>query len=211
MQTQTQHGQHACHECDLLLNFPQNFNRGVLSCPRCGSEITKISPNIAPQLIALSLTAFILLIMANSFPFLTFEANGQFQEITLLQSVTELWRQGYMGLAAMILIFILLAPGFFLFGLLYLLLPLYFHQRLPGMVNVTCWIFRLTSWSMVEVFLIGVLVSLIKIASIASVIPGISFWAYILFSLAITFVLSKTDQHQLWLWLEQGHCHDRKK
>ncbi|MEH6448637.1 MAG: paraquat-inducible protein A [Oleispira sp.] len=199
----------ACHECDLLLELPDDVKRGSLLCPRCGFVITKVFPNSAQQIIALSLTALVLLIMANAFPFLTFEVNGQFQEITLLQSVTELWSQGYPSLAMMILIFILIAPACFIFGLLYLLLPLYFYRRPPAMVKVACGLFRLTNWSMVEVFLIGVLVSLIKIASMATVIPGISFWAYILFSIAITFVLSKTDQHQLWLWLEQGHCHDQ--
>lgn len=204
------HSQHACHECDLLLELPEKINQGSLLCPRCGFIITKTSPNSAQQIIALSLTAFLLLIMANVFPFLTFEANGQFQEISLLQSVIELWLQGYASLAMMILIFILIAPACFILGLLYLLLPLYFYRRPPAMIKIACWLFRLTNWSMVEVFLIGVLVSLIKIASMATIIPGISFWAYILFSIAITFVLSKTDQHQLWLWLEQGHCHGRK-
>ena len=203
--------QHACHECDLLLDLPEAFKKGNLLCPRCGFVITKFSANSAQKIIALAVTSFILLIMANTFPFLTFEANGQFQQITLLQSVTELWLQGYAGLAMMILVFILLAPACFILGLLYLLFPLYFYKRPPGMVRIACWLFRLINWSMVEVFLIGVLVSLIKIASMATVIPGISFWAYILFSLAITFVLSTTDKHQLWLWIEQGHCHDSKR
>lgn len=204
------HSQHACHECDLLLDLPEKINHGSLLCPRCSFLITKTSPNAAQKIIALSLTSLILLIMANAFPFLTFETNGQFQEITLLQSVTELWLQGYQGLAMMILVFILVAPASFILGLLYLLVPLFLNRRVPAMVKVACWLFRLTSWSMVEVFLIGVLVSLIKIASMATVIPGISFWAYILFSLAITYVLSKADQHQLWMWIEQGHCHNER-
>ena len=202
------HSQHACHECDLLIDLPETVKQGRLLCPRCGFVITKISANSAQKIIALAVTSFILLLMANAFPFLTFETNGQFQQITLFQSITELWKQGYAGLAMMILVFILLAPACFILGLLYLLVPLYFYIRPPGMIRIACWLFRLINWSMVEVFLIGVLVSLIKIASMATVIPGISFWAYILFSLAITFVLSTTDKHQLWLWIEQGNCHD---
>lgn len=63
--------------------------------------------------------------------------------------------------------------------------------------------FILTPWSMVEVFLIGVLVSLIKIAAMAEVILGISFWAYIAFSVCLTATLANIDRHQLWDWLEE--------
>ena len=88
------------------------------------------------------------------------------------------------------------------------LLPLQLRRRNRFTVFILRWLFRITHWSMVEVFLIGVLVSLIKIAAMADVIPGISFWAYILFSIAVTYVLSQVDRVQLWRWVNQGHCHD---
>lgn len=196
----------ACHECDLPVTLPDDAS-GKLLCPRCGCLLAKFSRD-SQALLAVSFTALILLLMANAFPFMAFSIQGQYQAITLLQSVFELWEQDYKSLAIMVLIFILLAPLLFLSGLISVLLPLQLRRRNRFTVFILRWLFRITHWSMVEVFLIGVLVSLIKIAAMADVIPGISFWAYILFSIAVTYVLSQVDRVQLWRWVNQGHRHD---
>ena len=201
-----ENSQIACHECDLLVTLPGDVS-GKLLCPRCGCVLASFGRD-SQTLLAISFTALILLLVANAFPFMAFSAQGQYQEITLLQSVFELWQQGYESLAVMVLVFILLAPLLFLGGLISVLLPLHLRWRNRFNIFILRWLFRITHWSMVEVFLIGVLVSLIKIAAMADVIPGISFWAYILFSLAVTYVLSKVDRVQLWRWVDQGHCHD---
>ncbi|WP_419811187.1 paraquat-inducible protein A [Bacterioplanoides sp.] len=193
----------ACHECDLLIELPQHA-RYQLSCPRCHSIIANFDPRNAERLLAITITALLLLIMANAFPFLAFEVSGQYQQITLLQSVTTLWHYHYPGLSILILVFILLAPAAYLLCIFYLLTPLFFNRQPRFGIPVFANLFRLSDWSMVEVFLIGVLVSLIKLAGMADVIPGISLWAYIGFSIAVTYVLSKTDRLQLWHWLHHG-------
>jgi paraquat-inducible protein A len=56
---------------------------------------------------------------------------------------------------------------------------------------------------MVEVFLIGVIVSLVKIAAMATVVLGISFWAYVAFTICFTLALSNLDRYQCWHLIEQ--------
>jgi len=56
--------------------------------------------------------------------------------------------------------------------------------------------------SMAEVFIIGVLVSLVKIAAMASVVIGISFWAYVGFAVCFTASLSSLDRFQMWREIE---------
>ena len=51
---------------------------------------------------------------------------------------------------------------------------------------------------MVEVFIIGVIVSLVKIMKLATVILGISFWAYIVFTLCLVAALSGLDRWRVW-------------
>jgi paraquat-inducible protein A len=60
----------------------------------------------------------------------------------------------------------------------------------------------LSPWSMVEVFVIGVLVSLVKIAAMATVILGVSFWAYVGFAVCFTATLSNLDRLQMWREIE---------
>ena len=63
-------------------------------------------------------------------------------------------------------------------------------------------IFILQNWSMVEVFFIGVLVSLVKIAGMATVVLDISFWAYAAFSILFTLAVSSLDRFQCWRRIE---------
>jgi paraquat-inducible protein A len=56
---------------------------------------------------------------------------------------------------------------------------------------------------MVEVFVIGVLVSLVKIGAMATVIRGISFWAYVMFAICFIATLTNIDRVQLWERIEE--------
>ena len=59
-------------------------------------------------------------------------------------------------------------------------------------------LFKLLPWCMVEIFLIGALVSLIKIISIADIELGLSFYAFILFAVSMTLVVLHIDKYQLY-------------
>jgi paraquat-inducible protein A len=62
--------------------------------------------------------------------------------------------------------------------------------------------FKLNDWAMVEVFVIGAIVSLVKIAHLATVVLGVSFWAYIVFAICLTAALSGLDRMQVWRAIE---------
>ena len=194
----------ACYECDLYLELPALREGEKAICPRCGHIISVLGWNALNRVLAYALAALVFLVAANAFPFLAFRSQGQEQAMTLLQSVTALYAEGYALLAVLILFLIILIPALLLVGVVYLCLPLKFGRCTLGAFPVCKWLFVLTRWSMVEVFLIGVLVSLIKIADMAQVILGISFWAYIAFSVVLTAMLANLDRHQLWDWLEEA-------
>ncbi len=193
----------ACHECDLYLELPPLHEGEKASCPRCGHLLSTRGLNALNRALAYALAALVFLVAANAFPFLAFRSQGQEQVMTLLQSVTALYAEGYASLAVLILFFIILVPALLLVAVVYLYLPLTFGRRALAAFPICKCLFVLTPWSMVEVFLIGVLVSLIKIAAMAEVILGISFWAYIAFSVCLTAMLANLDRHQLWDWLEE--------
>ena len=126
--------------------------------------------------LAFSLAGSTLLIVANLFPFLSFRASGLEQVMTLPQSAGVLYDQGSVVLAAFVLIFIAIAPALLTLCLVALLVPLVCGRKVEGLHLLGRAIFLVGTWSMVEVFLVGVLVSFIKIAAMATVIFGMSFW-----------------------------------
>ncbi|MEO0872894.1 MAG: paraquat-inducible protein A, partial [Pseudomonadota bacterium] len=152
-------------------------------CPRCGYAIASRTHQAMDRLIAMSITGLLLLVFASAFPFLGYNTSGQEKQITLLQTVSTLWENDYPELGVLTAIFIIIAPALFLASLLYVLLHLRAGAIPPGGKTICKSIFHLIPWAMAEVFFVGVLVSLIKVAAMAAVEPGLSLWAFVLFCL----------------------------
>ncbi len=150
---------------------------------------------------AFTLSALVLLALACSFPFMEFKAKGLESLMTLPQTAMELWRNGMPDLAFLVACFIILIPAAVLVLILILVGALMMEQR-AGLPALGRLIFTLQNWSMVEVFFIGVLVSLVKIAKMATIVLGISFWAYAAFSILFTLALSNLDRFQCWRRIE---------
>ncbi|MBK8972486.1 MAG: paraquat-inducible protein A [Hahellaceae bacterium] len=209
VQTQTATHQaldlYACHECDLLIRLPDQYDaRKKLVCPRCHHTITSGHRNPIDSVIALSVTGIIVLLIAGSFPFLSFATQGQSRTITLFQASTELYLQGFDLLALLVFCFIVSLPFLYLFLLLAILVPIKFNWRRSQPIFMGRLISFLLPWSMSEVFLIGVLVALIKVVAMADIVLGVSFWAYVCFAPIFTYVVSVVDVHRLWHWIEHG-------
>jgi paraquat-inducible protein A len=172
------------------------------NCPRCGHLITRQAEDSLDRCLAYSIAASVLLIIANAFPFLSLQAKGLEKVMTIPRSAVELYNDGYTSLAVLVMGPIVGIPGLMLATLLVLLLTLRVHASAPWLVPAGRLIFFLNPWSMAEVFVIGVLVSLVKIGAMATVIPGISFWAYIGFTLCFTAGLSNLDRFEFWRYIE---------
>lgn len=143
-----------------------------------------------------------LFFVANFFPFIELKAGGQGTQIVLAQSVSELQAHGSPWLAAAVAVFILGAPAIALGGMLYVLLPLLAGRLLPGAIGVCRWVYGVDPWNMIEVFLISVLVSLLKLGDIATVKLGVAFWAFAGLIVCLTASLSVIDRRDLWERLE---------
>jgi paraquat-inducible protein A len=192
-----------CHECDYLVRLPVLEHKQKALCPRCGYKLTTLHTDAINKLIAFSLAAILFLLAAFPFEFLSFEANGQRSAISMSGGVEVLIEHHYPLLAGLVVFATLLLPAIIMLGLLYLVLPLKFgYQPAYGQTTLN-WIFKLLPWSMAEIFLVGVLVSLVKIMSLAHIGIGLSFYAYVLFTLCFVFSLVYLDKHHLEQYLQK--------
>jgi len=188
----------ACHDCDLLHRLPAVADGMRASCCRCGAALARPKRNGLERALALALTGLVLLLLANSFPFLGFKIQGQVRETLLLTGIQELYLQDMRLVAILVLITTVLAPLAQLLALIYILLPLKLNRRAPGMFQVFRWLRTIEPWSMMEVFMVGILVSVVKLAKMAHIIPGIASFCFMALIFVLAACLSSLDPHVVW-------------
>jgi paraquat-inducible protein A len=128
--------------------------------------------------LAYTLAAFILFVIANAYPIIGLEVQGDRQNASLYDAVHTLWAQGRPEVAVLVGFTTILTPALQIALLTYVLLPMKFNRVAAGIVPVLRFIQTVKPWSMLEVFLLGILVSLVKLEHIAHVETGIALWAF---------------------------------
>ena len=197
--------QQACHDCDLLIELPEQLNDNQsLLCPRCKKVQWTQYKHPVDKTVAYSLTALILLVIANAFPFLSFDAQGQTRTITIIQASNELYIQGFYLLAFLVYVCVLLFPAIYLSCLLAIAIPTKIGLKPPFAITLGRTLSYLLPWVMTEVFMVGVLVALIKIIELADIVFGVAFWAYIGFVVCFLASSAIASKHQLWTWINHG-------
>jgi paraquat-inducible protein A len=188
----------ACRDCDLLHQLGELPEGATAVCRRCGGVLRRRRRNPIERTLALALASAVLFAVANAFPFLSFEMKGQVTTTTLLSGVFDLYEQGKPEIAALVGTTAVAAPLVQIALLVHVLLPLHLGRlpwRLPGAFRL---LRRVTPWSMMEVFLIGILVSISKLAGMATVVPGLALWAFALLMLVLSGALASLDPEAIW-------------
>lgn len=197
-----------CHDCDLLIDRPEIEPMQRARCPRCGYAIAERGFDNLNAMIAAAATGAVLLLVSLATSFIGFSARGQERQASLFSSINALWDTGYPIIAFLAFVFVVLMPTFYLLSVLNITLNFKFGTRAFFTVNMLNGIFFIRPWAMAEVFLIGALVSLIKISNLADVTLGVGFWSFMLFCIAFPALIAMTDRHQLWEWYFRGYHED---
>lgn len=200
----------ACPICDCLVEMPALNADCAIYCPCCGDHLSSIKAESFDHALALALAGLALLLCATWYPFLGFSASGKEANMTLLDSATSLF--GYDQPILGTIVFILMFAG--PLGLLLTLITLLVLLRRPvagSASHLLPFLARavalLQHWNMVEVFLIGAVVSIAKISSMATIQIGLAFWCFIGFTICTIVSLACVDTVQLWRLIRQRHLH----
>tara|TARA_R100001039_G_scaffold38843_2_gene42037 strand:+ start:212 stop:1585 length:1374 start_codon:yes stop_codon:yes gene_type:complete len=192
----------ACHECDWVSALPPLNSGEKASCPRCSHVLVKRHRYPAQRSMALAIASLVALMLAVSFPFISFTVSGVSNRIELTQTATTLigFHQPVVAIAVIMTIVVL--PAVYLLGVVWLQFGLLRDRPLPFSRDIARSLAHLTPWMMADVFIIGALVSLIKIAGLAEVAIGISFWAFCAFALLLLMTSQSLDADWMWFSLE---------
>ena len=192
----------ACPDCDLL-NRLDGPAAATLLCARCGAVLRRHRPNSIDRTLALVVAALLLFALANAFPFLAMQTGGLVQETTLLSGVHELWRQDLRLLAALVFCTCVLVPAAQLIGLGTILLPLRLGRRPPpGATRILRLVQAAAPWGMMEVFMLGILVALVKLGHMATIVPGVSVFSFAALIVVMAAALSTLDPALVWARLD---------
>jgi paraquat-inducible protein A len=193
----------ACHECDLLQREIALAEGGKALCPRCGATLYRSHPHSVDRTLACTLGAIVLFGIANCFPIVSLELNGQRVDASLLGAVAVLYGQEMRLLAALVLATALIMPVLELAMLLALLVPLRLGRVPPRIAPLFRVLHAATPWGMIDVFMLGVLVAMVKLAHIAHAVPGIALWSFAAVMVLLAGIGASFDPRELWAraWL----------
>lgn len=194
----SQTGLTACHHCDQLHQLPSLQGSLRASCARCGSTLLRHSENAVDKVVALNLSALVLLAIVNSFPLLSLKVGGRVQDAGLLSATRGLFDAGQWELGLLVVLTSLVFPLFTALGWLYMLLPLRLGWHPPGLTWVYRWTHRLSPWSLIAVFMLGVLIAIFKLLDLATVIPGIALIGLAALILVSTAARLLQSPHLIW-------------
>lgn len=196
----------ACHQCDLIHHIPPLPERTTARCTRCGALLLRTKANSIDRTLALLLAGLILFSLACSFPFLAIRSGTSTQETALVTGVNNLYQQGMPGLATLVLLTCVLIPLLQMLTLLYVLAPLKFNQAAPFASNVFRWHRILQPWGMMEIFMLGIVVALVKLSAMATIIPGIALIAFAVLIFVLAAMFSVLEPQLVWRKLMEIRC-----
>jgi paraquat-inducible protein A len=201
--TITTKGLLACPECDALQREVPLPRHGALNCVRCGAHLLRDKPDSCDRTLAFMVAAAVLFAIANVYPLMELDAQGVRRTATLVETAVALYDHGMWSVALLVLMTAIVVPALELAAFLYMLLPLKLRLIPDGLPYAFRVAHALRPWGMVDVFVLGALVSLVKLTQIAKVHPGVALFAlggYILF---LTAGLASFEAHAMWQRAEE--------
>nr|VFJ58249.1 MAG: Paraquat-inducible protein A [Candidatus Kentron sp. DK] len=190
----------ACAACGRVHRLPEGPSAASFTCARCGGALHSRKPRGIQRAWALLLTGILLYIPANIYPIMTTWSMGRPQADTIASGIVSLWHHGAYGIAGVVFVASLVIPVMKFLVIVYLLLSVRGKRSLaPGqktrMYHVTEFI---GPWSMVDVFVMALLVALVRMGGIATVIPGVAAAAFAAMVGATMLSAMAFDPRLLW-------------
>jgi len=187
-----------CPQCDWVMQLAQPRPGQLARCPRCNHVVAQSSAHRISDGMGWALAALILLLLVFGFDFLGFDTRGIGHTMSFIDAMQVLATHGYPILATVFILTTAILPGLFLLAVVYMTGAAQRTRSLPFAIPVARLACSIRMWLMSDVFIVGILVSLIKIVSLASISFGASFMLFCLFSLLLLKTMNTLEWAQLW-------------
>ena len=187
-----------CEQCGLPHRWMPMGRREIARCVRCDAVIGRGHRLPITAVLALTTTAAAAWLVAVSTPLMTISLRGGTEAATLPQSILSAWQGGQELIAVVAAITALIAPAAFIALRLYVLAPLATGRRPPGFAWCVRLLRQAGRWNMIEVFTVGVLLSLVRLSGLADTSPGPGLYALGAVTLLFAAIESAGLKHLWW-------------
>lgn len=187
-----------CEECGLAHRWRTVARGETARCSRCEAVIGRPHRLSVDAVLALTVAAAALWLLAINAPLLSLNLRGSSDTTTLPGAIVSAWQAGSRIVAVVAGTTALLAPAAFIALRLYVLFPLSLGKRAPGFAWCVRALHQAGRWNMVEVFTIGVLLSLVRLAGLADASPGPGLFALGALTLLFAAIESAGLKHLWW-------------
>lgn len=191
----------ACRECDALLTI-RSDEQATFRCPRCNCVVHRAIFGHLDNALAFYLAACVLFVIANSLPIASIEAAGNRMDTTLLGAAGALRAQQMNLVALLVIATTVVIPAIELFCVTSLLLLAKFRHSGRLLAGIFRLREKLRPWSMVEIFVLGTMVAMVKLSGLASVVIGAGAWSLAAFMLVSAAAAHAFDPLGFWNEIE---------
>ena len=194
----------ACPECDLLMDTSEQVKEGYVSeCPRCSYTLEhpmrlSIRHNFFCVIIGL-----IFYFPAMLLPIMTFTMIGTTRPMSILDALRTLVVTGNMGIAALFLITLVLIPLLKMILIIFITTRLYYRAQTHYLAASFKWYNVIKSWGMLDIFMLSLLVSAIKLSDDAELLPGLGLYAFVTLLLSSALQTQLLNKKLLWRLIER--------
>ena len=190
----------ACGTCGLVQRLETLGPGMVAECARCGARLADHKPDSLARTAAFSLAALLFYVPANLLPILRMELYGVHSENTVWQGCQALFQRGETLVAVVVFLASVAIPFLKLLGLFFLVVTT--GRGCSRGRPLRTWIYRAVDlvgpWAMLDVFLLAILVSLVKLGELATVIPGPGLFAFSAVVVLTVMASSSFDPTRIW-------------
>ncbi|MEZ5478232.1 MAG: paraquat-inducible protein A [Thiolinea sp.] len=196
----------ACNECGKIHCYQSIAPGQTATCTRCHAVLYRNRPRMLEVTLALTVTGLILFMLTNFFPLLGLRAQGLVQEITLWKASVVFWGRDFQLLAILLMLNLIILPLFELLTLLWVLLSIRLQRPNALARYLYRWMRKLKPWGMLEVFMLGVLVAVVKLGDLAVLVIGPAFWSFAFLVVSMAAATAMLDPFVVWNSLKRGDC-----
>lgn len=186
-----------CRTCSHKVPLPDDLANPV-ECERCGEKNHRHRPKSAVLTLSLSITALIFFIPANLFPFMTIELYGNRNSSTIWGGVISLADEGSVFIALVVFLASLVIPLVKLVILFYLSLTANRGTHPRFKTKLYHFVEAIGRWSMLDIFLLAVLVAIMKLGPWTNVRPEPGALMFLLVVIFTMLASSYFDPQLLW-------------
>ncbi|MFA6011895.1 MAG: paraquat-inducible protein A [Desulfobacteraceae bacterium] len=191
-----------CPDCDLLVK-KSHLKKGYnLACPRCGALLLKSRHNSIDRTLALSLSGLLLFFPACFLPLLNFKVLGYSGKCTMVKAAVQMFASGYWWMGFLVLFCSILVP-FIVLCILFFISFSAKMGRYPAIIVKTLKAYHhLAEWTMLDVYMLGILISLIKMKDYGEIYNGLGLYSFIGLLAMVILTMLSFDSHHVWEQLE---------